>query len=95
MCNQFILHMICPLSTSTFLCTTNHNQQFFSYVSISNNSSLFMSMSNLIWMNINIMEKVHVNWSFHIHVGGGKGMFYLLGRNEVVKLGNQVGMHCL
>jgi hypothetical protein len=35
---------------------------------IINNLLLFMSMSNLILININITDKV--NLSFHIHVGG-------------------------
>jgi len=40
---------------------------------VSNNSSLFMSMLNLIWININIMDmKRHMLiclFVFHIHVG--------------------------
>jgi hypothetical protein len=49
---------------SMLLHTTSDNQLFFlSYVPIwfSNSSSLFMSLSNLIWINVNIIDmKIHM-----------------------------------
>jgi len=52
--------------------TTNDNQLFLHSHIVSNSSSLFMSMSTLILIYINIMDmkKTHVNLPFHIHVGG-------------------------
>jgi hypothetical protein len=49
-------------------------QLFFSFFLCShmvfNNSSLFMSMSNLFWIKINIMDMKKNMLIFHIHVGG-------------------------
>jgi hypothetical protein len=57
--------------------TTRDDQDHFFFLCfhiVFNNSSLIMSMSNLIWFNINFIahEKTHVNLFFHIHVGGYK-----------------------
>jgi hypothetical protein len=62
-----ILHIINLLHNLgiVLLHTTNDNQLFFSFSlcfhMVFDNSSLFMSMPNLIWININIMDmKVHI-----------------------------------
>jgi hypothetical protein len=44
---------------------------FICFHTVFNNSSLFTSISNLIWIDITIMDikKTHINLSFHIHIG--------------------------
>jgi hypothetical protein len=63
--------------SSTFLCTINDNRFCFSLFlcshMVSFSSSLLMSMSNLIWVNINIMDiKKHMLISLFISMLVGK-----------------------
>jgi hypothetical protein len=63
---------------------------------VSNSSSLFMSMSNLIWIDINVMEmKMHMLSSKEKERNNYKNKIYIyiiLFFNDVVKLENDVSM---
>ncbi len=92
-----------PLSNLGFMLmwTTSDNELFkiifYCFHIVFNSSSLFMSMSNLIWININIMNvKIHTLIFLFISmlVGREKRMIRIGGsyyeKNETIKFRNEV-----
>jgi hypothetical protein len=73
---------------SPLLHTISYNfPSYYFFHMIINNSSLFISMSHSILINIyHRHEKAHVNFLFHIHVGESrKGMKVVIGIKNIIR----------